>query len=82
MNAVKNRELGESKDMEMQLKSRYNELFGKENGDNDDTDYDDCDLDELNGYDDFVGVTDTNRVSNKNIANGEGTLGAINITPI
>ena len=44
----KNRELSESKDMEMQLKSRYIESSGRENGGDDESDYDDCDLDELN----------------------------------
>ena len=62
----KNRELSESKDMEMQLKSRYVEISGKEaEGDSDNSDYDDCDLDELNGYNVFAGVTDTNSVSKK-----------------
>ena len=78
----KNRELSESKDMEMQLKSRYIELSGKENGGNDDSDYDDCDLDELNGYDGFAGVTDTNSASNENTTNGGGNLGATNITAV
>ena len=49
----KNRELSESKDMEMQLKLRYVKVSGKETGDNDDSYYDYCDLDELNGYDGF-----------------------------
>ena len=74
--------MGEIEDIERQLKSRYIELSGKENGDNDESDYNDCDLDELNGYDGFSDVTDTNSASNKNITNGEGTLGAINITPL
>ena len=78
----KNRELSESKDMEMQLKSRYIELSGRENGGDDESDYDDCDLDELNGYDGFAGVTDTNSVSNENTTEGGGTLGATNITAV
>ena len=83
MTAVKkNRKLGESKDMEMQLKSRYVEVFGKETGDNDDSDYDNCDLDELNGHDSFAGVTKINSVSNENITNGVDILGATNITPV
>ena len=49
----KNRELSESKDMEMKLKLRYIELSGKENEGNDDSDYENCDLEELNGYDVF-----------------------------
>ena len=61
----KYRELSESEDMEMQLKSSYVELSGKEIGDNDDTDYDDCDLDELNGYDGFAGVTKIISASNE-----------------
>ena len=74
--------MGESKDTERQLKSRYIELSGKENGDNDESDYNDCDLDELNGYDGFSDVTDTNSASNEHITNGGGTLGGINITII
>ena len=83
MAAVKNnRELSESKDMEMKLKSRYIELSGKENEGNDDSDYDNYDLEELNGYDGFAGVADTNSVSNVNTTTGEGNLGAINITAV
>ena len=78
----KYRELTESKDMEMTLKSKYIELSGKENEGHDDSDYDDCDLDELNGYDGFAGVTDTNSVSNENTTEGGGTLGATNITAV
>ena len=84
MAAVKNnRELSESKDMEMQLKSRYVEVSGKEaDRDNDNSDYDDCDLDELNGHDGFAGVTEVNSASNKNTTNGVDILGATNITPV
>ena len=77
-----NRELSESKDMEMQLKSRYVEVSGKEVGDNDDLDYDDCDLDELNNYGDFAGVIKINSVSNENTTNGVNILGVTNITPL
>ena len=79
---TKNRELSESKDMEMQLKSGYIELSGEKNGGSDDSDYDNCGLDELNGYDGFAGVTDTNRASNENSTNSGGNLGAINITAV
>ena len=78
----KNRELSESKDMEMKLKSKYIELSGKENRGNDKSDYGDCDLDELNGYDSFAGIADTNSVSNENTTTGEGHLGAINVTAV
>ena len=66
----------------MQLKLRYVEVPGKKIGDNDDSDYDNCDLDELNGYDGFVGVADTNSVSNENTTTGGGNLEAINITTV
>ena len=68
--------------MGTQLKSRYIELSGKETIDNDDSDYDDCDLDEQDDYGGFAGVTDTNSSSNENTANGGGTLGETKITPL
>ena len=73
----KYRELSESKDMEMKLKSRYIELSGKENEGQDDSDYDDCDLDELNGYDDFAGVSDTNSILNGDTTTSDYNLEAI-----
>ena len=78
----KYRELSESKDMEMKLKSRYIELSGKENEGQDDSDYDNCDLDEFNGYDGFAGVADTNSVSNGDTTTDDGNLGATNITAL
>ena len=51
--------------MDIQLKSRYVKVSGKEvERDNDDLDYDGCDLDELNGYDSFADVTKITSVSN------------------
>ena len=67
----------------MQLKSRYTEISGKEaERDNDNSDYDDCDLDELNCYDGFAGVTEVNIASNENTTNGVDILGATNITHV
>ena len=43
----------------------YVEVSGKEKGDNDDSDYDNYDLDRLNGYDSFTGVTEIISVSNE-----------------
>ena len=78
----KYRELSESKDMEMKLKSRYIELSGKENESNDDSDYDDYDLEELNGYDGFAGVADTNSVPIEDTTTDDCNLGATNITAV
>ena len=78
----KYRELSESKDMEMKLKSRYIELSGKENEVDDDSDYDGCNLDELNGYDGFAGVADTNNVSNGDTTTDYCNLGATNVTAV
>ena len=67
----------------MQLKTRYIEVSGKKaERDNDDSDYDDCNSDELNGYDDFAGVTELNSASNENTINGVDILGATNITTV
>ena len=66
----------------MQLKLRYVEVPGKKIGDNDDLDYDNCDLDELNSYDGFAGVTEINSVSNENTANDAEILGSTNGTPV
>ena len=78
----KYREFTESKDMEMTLKSKYIELSGKENEGQDDSDYDDCDLDELNGYDGFAGVADTNSVPIEDTTTDDCILGATNITRV
>ena len=51
----------------MQLESRYVKVSGKEaERDNNESDYDDCKLYELNGYDGFAGVTKVNIASNEN----------------
>ena len=69
--------------MDIQLKSRYVKVSGKEvERDNDDLDYDGCDLDELNDYSGFAGVKEVNIASNENTKNGVDILGATNITPI
>ena len=78
----KYREFTESKDMEMTLKSKYIELSGKENEGQDDSDYDDCDLDELNGYDGFAGVADTNSVPIEDTTTDDCNLGATNVTAV
>jgi len=77
----KYRELKESKDMEMKLKSRYIELSGKENEVDDDLDYDECNLDELNGYDGFAGVAD-NSVPIGDTTTDDCNLGATNVTAV
>ena len=60
-----NRQLTVSKDMELELKSRYAKLSrnGIEENDNN-TDSDDDDLDELNGYDGFGGDLELDRTTN------------------
>ena len=79
----KNRELSENKDTEMQLESGYVKVSGKEaESDNDYSDYDNCDLDELNDYDNAAGVTEINSVSNENTPSGVDILGVTNITPV
>ena len=77
----KYRELKESKDMEMKLKSRYIELSGKEHEVDDDSDYDECNLDELNGYDGFAGVAD-NSVPIGDTLTDDCNLGATNVTAV
>ena len=47
-----------------------------------DSDDDDCDLDELNGYDDFAGDTEINIPSSINPTNVVELLGATNVTPV
>ena len=69
--------------MEMQSKSRYVKVPSKESEkDNDDLDYDDYNLDELNSYDGFAGVIEINIASNENTTNGDDLLGAANINPV
>ena len=78
----KNRELSESKNMELELKSRYIEVSGKATDNNeDDIDYD-SELDELNGYDGFVGVTKSNINTVENMANGVDLNAVTNITAL
>ena len=79
----KNTELSESKNMEMQLKSRYVEVSGRDTErDNDDSDYNDCDLDELNCYGGFTSVTEVNIAPDENTTNSLELYGATNITPV
>ena len=68
--------------MEMKWKSRYIELSGKENEVDDNSDYDKCNLDELNGYDGFAGVSDTNSVPIGDTTTDDCNLGATNVTAV
>ena len=78
----KNRELSESKNMELKLKSKYTEVSGKVTDNNEDeVDYD-SELDELNGYDGFAGVTESNNETVENMANGVDLNGVTNITAL
>ena len=78
----KNRELSASKNMELELKSRYTEVSGKATDNNEDeVDYD-SDLDELNGYDGFAGVTESNNETVENMANGVDLNECTNITAL
>ena len=78
----KNRELSASKNMELELKSRYTEVSGKATDNNEDeVDYD-SDLDELNGYDGFAGVTESNNETVENMANGVDLNEVTNITAL
>ena len=79
----KNRDLTESKNIELQPKSRYTEVSGKGSDDNDRAvDYD-SELDELNGYDGFVGVTESsNNATGGNIADGVDLDQVTNITAL
>ena len=78
----KNRELSESKNMELELKSRYTEVSGKATENNEDEiDYD-SELDELNGYDGFAGVTESNNNTVENMANGVDLNAVTNITEL
>ena len=53
----KNRELSTSKEMEMQLKSKYVELSGKGvETDDEESDEESDELDNTNGYDGFAGI--------------------------
>ena len=79
----RNRGLTESKDMELLLKSRYVQMSGKgAEANNIDSDDDDCDLDELNGYDGFAGDTEINIPTSVNPTNVVELLGATNVTPV
>ena len=82
--AVKmNRELNESKEMEMQLKSRYTEIAGRGMiSDNEESDNDDSELEDLNGYDGFAGVTEEDISSNENDINNSQLSGITNITGV
>ena len=79
----KNRDLTESKNMELQLKSRYTEVSGKGSDDNDEAvDYD-SELDELNGYDGFAGVAESsNNATGGSIADGVDLDQVTNITAL
>ena len=78
----KNRELSESKNMEQELKSRYAEVSGNRTDNNEDeVDYD-SELDELNGYDGFAGVTESNNETIENMANSVDLEGVANITAL
>ena len=80
----KNRELNESKDMELQLKSRYCEITGKGAEDSeDDSDFNDSELDELNGYDGFAGVTEvSNNATTENESVSGDCNGVTNVTAL
>ena len=61
----KNRELSTSKEMEMQLKSKYVELSGKGvETDDDEFDEDMNKLDDINGYDGFAGIPECEVTTN------------------
>ena len=78
-----NRELNESKEMEMQLKSRYTEIAGRGMiSDNEESDNDDSELEDLNGYDGFAGVTEEDISSNENDINNSQLSGITNITGV
>ena len=46
----------------------------------DEPDYDDCELDEVNGYDVFAGVTEVNSETTENMATGGDLNDVTNIT--
>ena len=78
----KNRELSASKNMELELKSRYTKVSGKATDNNEDeVDYD-SDLDKLNGYDGFAGVIESNNETVGNMANGVDLNEVTNITTL
>ena len=61
----KNRELSTSKEMEMQLKSKYVELSGKGvETDDEESDEDVNELDDIDGYDGFAGISDCEVTTN------------------
>ena len=68
--------------MELELKSRYTKVSGKATDNNEDeVDYD-SDLDELNGYDGFAGVIESNNETVGNMANGVEINECTNITAL
>ena len=61
----KNRELSTSKEMKMQLKSKYVELLGKGvETDDEESDEDVNELDDIDGYDGFAGISDCEVTTN------------------
>ena len=73
----KNRELSTSKEMEMQIKSKYVELSGKGvDKDDEESDENNDELDDINGYDGFAGITEDEVATNDEIT------GATNLTPV
>ena len=78
----KNRDLSESKNMELELKSRYTKVSGKATDNNEDeVDYD-SELDELNGYDGFAGVNESNNETVENMVNGVDLNQVTNISAL
>ena len=68
--------------MELELKSRCIKVSGKATDNNEDeVDYD-SDLDELNGYDGFAGVIESNNETVGNMANGVEINECTNITAL
>ena len=79
----KNRDLTESKDMELQLKLRYVHVSGKgAETDNVDSDDEDCELDKINGYYGFVGDTEINIPRSEDTINVVKLVGGKNLTPV
>ena len=73
----KNRELNTSKEMEMELKASYAKLAGNNPElDNGTCEESDDELDDINGYDGFAGVVETNSAQNEDVT------GVTNITAV
>ena len=69
--------------MEMKLKSRYIQVSGRGMiSDNEESDNDDSELEDLNGYDGFAGVTEEDISSNENDINNSQLSGITNITGV